>query len=226
MALEPTPVAANPAPVEALDRFDGPTLPAAFQWLRTPEPEYIFSLTDRPGHLRLFGRETIGSHFEQALVARRQTAFRYDVRTLVDYEPEHFQQAAGIVAYYNSTKYHFLQITAGDAGEKLIQVLSVLPNGEGQSLMGPAVSAPPGQVELRAVVDHEALRFAFRSERATEWTWLPQRFDASILSDEATLAGLPNFTGAFVGMACQDMSGSGYPADFHYFHYVERLDDD
>ncbi|WP_294307884.1 glycoside hydrolase family 43 protein [uncultured Sphingomonas sp.] len=223
---EPTPVAANPAPVEAHDRFDGPTLPAAFQWLRTPEPEHIFSLTERPGHLRLFGRETIGSHFEQALIARRQTAFRYDVRTLVDYEPEHFQQAAGIVAYYNSTKYHFLQITAGDAGEKLIQVLSVLPNGEGQSLMGPAVSAPPGQVELRAVVDHEALRFAFRSERATEWTWLPQRFDASILSDEATLAGLPNFTGAFVGMACQDMSGSGHPADFHYFHYVERLDDD
>jgi xylan 1,4-beta-xylosidase len=223
---EPTPVAANPAPVEALDRFDGPTLPAAFQWLRTPEPGHIFSLTDRPGHLRLFGRETIGSHFEQALVARRQTAFRYDVRTLVDYEPEHFQQAAGIVAYYNSTKYHFLQITAGDAGEKLIQVLSVLPNGEGQSLMSPAVSAPAGPVELRAVVDHEALRFAFRAEGATEWTWLPQRFDASILSDEATLAGLPNFTGAFVGMACQDMSGSGHPADFQYFHHVERLCDD
>ncbi|MEJ8629472.1 hypothetical protein P0F65_05840 [Sphingomonas sp. I4] len=46
-------------------------------------------------------------------------------------------------------------------------------------------------------------------------------FDASILSDEATLPGLPNFTGAFVGMACQDMSGSGHPADFQYFHYAE-----
>ena len=92
--------------------------------------------------------------------------------------------------------------------------------------MGPAVPAPAGPVELRAVVDLEALRFAFRAAGAAEWTWLPQDFDASILSDEATLAGLPNFTGAFVGMACQDMSGSGHPADFRYFHYVERLGDD
>ena len=34
-------------------------------------------------------------------------------------------------------------------------------------------------------------------------------FDASILSDEAQTPGTPNFTGAFVGMACQDMAGTG-----------------
>ena len=37
--------------------FDDTTLPIEFQWLRTPRPEDIFSLTDRPGHLRLYGRE-------------------------------------------------------------------------------------------------------------------------------------------------------------------------
>ena len=31
-----------------------------FQWLRSPWPDELFSLTARPGHLRLFGRETIG----------------------------------------------------------------------------------------------------------------------------------------------------------------------
>jgi xylan 1,4-beta-xylosidase len=41
------------------------------------------------------------------------------------------------------------------------------------------------------------------------------------LSDEATLPGLPNFTGTFIGMACQDVSGAGLPADFGYFHYIE-----
>jgi beta-xylosidase len=34
-----------------------------------------------------------------------------------------------------------------------------------------------------------------------DWRWLPQQFDASIVSDEATMPGLANFTGAFVGMA-------------------------
>jgi xylan 1,4-beta-xylosidase len=37
-----------------------------------------------------------------------------------------------------------------------------------------------------------------------------------------TVPGLPNFTGAFVGMACQDMAGTLQPADFDYFEYHER----
>ena len=54
------------------------------------------------------------------------------------------------------------------------------------------------------------------------WNWLPELFDASILSDEATAPGAPNFTGAFVGMACQDMSGTAHAADFDWFEYRER----
>jgi xylan 1,4-beta-xylosidase len=33
---------------------------------------------------------------------------------------------------------------------------------------------------------------------------------------------MANFTGAFVGMACQDMSGVGRHADFDWFEYRER----
>ena len=79
----------------------------------------------------------------------------------------------------------------------------------------------PGPVQLRVEVDFERLHFAYRVE-GKEWTWLPQSFDASILSDEATAPGLPNFTGAFVGMACQDLAGTGRPADFDCFEYRER----
>ena len=64
--------------------------------------------------------------------------------------------------------------------------------------------------------------FAWRLAGDREWHWLPEMFDASILSDEATAPGLANFTGAFAGMCCQDMSGSGLHADFDYFEYHER----
>jgi xylan 1,4-beta-xylosidase len=57
---------------------------------------------------------------------------------------------------------------------------------------------------------------------AGDWQWLPQVFDASILSDEATAPGLPNFTGAFVGVACQDTAGTAAAADFDWFEYRER----
>ena len=55
-----------------------------------------------------------------------------------------------------------------------------------------------------------------------DWRRLPQQFDASILSDEATAPGFPSFTGAFVGVACQDMAGTALPADFDFFEYRER----
>ena len=52
-----------------------------FQWLRSPWPDELFSLTERPGYLRLYGRETIGSLFRQSLVARRQQAHCYSAAT-------------------------------------------------------------------------------------------------------------------------------------------------
>jgi xylan 1,4-beta-xylosidase len=77
---------------------------ADFQWLRTPWPEELFSLTARPGHLRLYGRETMGSQFRQALVARRQQAHCYSASTVVEFEPEHYQQAwCATTAAPNST---------------------------------------------------------------------------------------------------------------------------
>ena len=60
--------AAPEAPEPVRRDFDGTELPPEFQWLRTPEPEKLFALTGTA--LRLYGRESIGSWFEQALVAR------------------------------------------------------------------------------------------------------------------------------------------------------------
>ena len=202
--------------------FDTTEIPQAFQWLRTPYPEHLFSLTERPGHLRLYGRESVGSRFTQSLLARRQQAFRFTAETSVDVSPSNFQQAAGLICYYNATKFHFLQITTDDNGGRQVQVLSAVPLEGECSLVTEPLAVPPGPVELRVEIDHEIARFAFRPQGTSDWRLLSQLFDASILSDEATLPGLPNFTGAFVGMACHDLSGAKMPADFAYFRYCER----
>jgi xylan 1,4-beta-xylosidase len=214
----------NPHPFVAAperDDFDSPTLAMDFQWLRTPYPETIFSLTARPGHLRLYGRETIGSLFTQALVARRQQSHCYSAETQMDFEPAHFQQAAGLVCYYGGNKFHYLHVTHDERHGRHLRVMSALPDAP----VGDAFTAPialaPGPVGLRVEVDEERLYFAYR-HAAGPWQRLPQTFDASILSDEAQMPGTPNFTGAFVGMACQDMAGTGAPADFDYFTYIER----
>jgi xylan 1,4-beta-xylosidase len=215
-ALPPHPFPLPPVREE----FDAPELPVDFQWLRTPYPEEIFSLTARPGHLRLYGRETIGSLFTQALVARRQQAFCYSAETVMDFEPEHFQQAAGLVCYYGAGKFHYLHVSRDDAGKHL-RVMSALPDQPVADAFTAPVPLAPGKIHLRVEVDYERLYFAWRQDGG-DWQFLPQQFDASILSDEATVPGNPNFTGAFVGMACQDMAGTAAPADFDYFVYKER----
>jgi len=223
---DPTPMlpALAPAPWREPEwdgGFEETALPPELQWLRTPYPEDLFSLTARPGHLRLYGRETVGSQFCQALVARRQQHFRYSATTRLEFEPADFQQAAGLICYYNSTKFHYLHVTR-DGAARQMQLMTASPDEGGCAMTVVAESLPEGAIELRAEVDLDALRFAWRGDGQEAWRELPTTLDASILSDEASLPGLPNFTGAFVGMACQDVSGGATPADFAFFRYEGR----
>ncbi|MDE2134697.1 MAG: glycoside hydrolase family 43 protein [Alphaproteobacteria bacterium] len=209
-------------PAPEREDFNAPALPLAFQWLRSPRPDELFSLKARPGFLRLFGRETIGSLFRQALVARRQQSHCYSAATVMEFEPEHFQQMAGLVCYYGGSKFHYLYVSHDDTAGKHIRVMSALPDQPQSDSFTPPIAIARGKpVHLRVEVDFERLRFAFRMDDG-DWQWLPQQFDASILSDEAAAPGSPNFTGAFVGMACQDLAGTGLPADFDFFEVKER----
>jgi xylan 1,4-beta-xylosidase len=114
-----------------------------------------------------------------------------------------------------------LHVTHDEEHGRHVRVMSCTPDSPQADAFTAPVPIPDGPIELRVEVDYERLRFAFRIGGA-EWRFLPELFDASILSDEATAPGAPNFTGAFVGVACQDMSGTGHPADFDFFEYRER----
>jgi xylan 1,4-beta-xylosidase len=210
------------APQHVRADFDSADLPADFQWPRSPSPDELFSLTARPGHLRLFGRETVGSTFRQSLVARRWQAHCFSAATQVEFEPRHFQQMAGLICYYGQPKFHYFYISSDETHGKHARVMSSLPDSTVGDAFTAPIPLPNGKpVQLRCEVDEERLLFGYRLPDG-DWNWLPLHFDASILSDEAAAPGAPNFTGAFVGMACNDMSGAGLHADFDYFEYVER----
>ena len=204
--------------------FDSPKLPIDFQWLRTPWPEELFSLTERPGYLRLYGRESIGTTFKQTLVARRQQAFCFSAETVIDFEPEHYQRMAGLVCYYNSTKMHYLYISHDEEVGKHLRVMSCIPDAmQADAFTAPIKITVGKPVHLRVEVDYERLHFAYKVDGVDkDWNWLPQQFDASILSDEAIAPGQCSFTGNFVGLACSDLSGTNHHADFDYFEYKER----
>jgi len=209
-----------PAPLSRVS-FDTSELPAEFQWLRSPWPAELFSLTECPGRLRLYGLDSPGSLFRQSMVARRQEAHCFSAGTRIEFGPQHFQQLAGLICYYNSAKFHCLYLSRDESHGRYVRVMSCLPDlGRADDVTTP-FPISDGPVELRVEVDYERLRFAYRAG-AEEWRWIPQVFDASIVSDEAGPPFYPNFTGAFVGICCQDLAGTRRPADFEYFDYAGR----
>ena len=140
----------------------------------------------------------------------------------MEFEPQHFQQMAGLVCYYHSSKFHYFYVSRDEESGKHLRVMSAVPDQVTSDAFTPPIAIAGGvPIELRVEVDYERLRFAYRLQPGA-WLWLPQQFDASILSDEASAPGLPNFTGAFVGVACQDLAGTAMAADFDWFEYRER----
>ena len=202
--------------------FNEEDLPDVFQWLRTPYPDRLFSLTARRGHLRLFGRESVGSYFEQALVARRQTDHNYQAETLVEFQPETAQQTAGLIAYYGRYQFFYLAITFDEALGRVLTLLACpgdYPSGALASPLDEPVELPgTGPVAMKVTVEDMALRFEFKVD-GQEWQRVGPAFDATVLADESGRGAHSNFTGAFVGMHAMDTSGQAKPADFDYFCY-------
>ena len=218
----------EPVIVTQFDDFQSTELDSVYQWLRTPYPEKLFSLHEEPGKLRLYGMESPGSLYEQALIARRQTDFVCEATTAVDFEPESFLQLAGLICYYNSCKFHYLYISTDDDIGKHIGIMSCEANrttAVSYPIHENRVSLPKGSpVWLRASVNNARLVFSW-SVDGDKWQEIPVELDQSLLSDEAGINGGEQFTGAFVGMTCNDLSGRRKHADFDFFNYAGKDSD-
>ncbi len=217
------PVPAMRKPAQRIERrFDTADLPLEFQWLRTPYPERLLTMTGSA--LRLHARESIGSWFEQSLVARRQEHHSFRAETELAFNPCNFQQAAGLVHYYNRYKFHFVAVTWHETAGRSLTLMSC--NGDwpdGRLTFPPAEPVPLGgasKVKLAAQVDGPDLQFHF--DIGAGWQPFGPALDASVVSDEGGRGEHASFTGAFIGMAAFDTSGSAIAADYSFFSYDPR----
>ena len=176
-------------------------------------------MNDNPGHLRLYGRESLTSKFTQAHVARRWQHFNFTAETKVAFNPESFQQAAGLVNYYNTENWSALQITWNEEKGRILD-LTICDNFTfEQPLRGNEIVVPNDveYVSLRVEVNTNIYEYSYSFDGET-WEKIPVQLYSYKLSDDYIRGG-GFFTGAFVGMQCQDTSGERKPADFDYFMY-------
>ncbi len=198
------------------DTFDRDTLDVNFSTLREPVSSDWLSLAERPGFLRLYGRESLVSRFDVSFVARRFQHFRFRAQTSLDYEPETWQQTAGLVCFYNNLNYYYLFVSCDDDGNR---VLGLMYSDNGKTSYprdNLTIVNDWKRIHLRVMVAEREMRF-FASPDENSWQQVGDVHESTKLSDEYTKGW--GFTGAFVGVTAQDLRGTKKFADFGYFDY-------
>jgi xylan 1,4-beta-xylosidase len=215
----------SPAPAPAPDEsgFGNTSINPHFQSLRLPVTDDWCRLP-APGVLELTGRESLSSLHRQSLVARRVQSFHTTATVSLDFQPAHFQQLAGLVCYYNTYHWLYAYVSRGGNGERVLQVLACDKYQVSEMLPEPVVLPKEGTVGLRLDWNGPDVQF-FYAITADEWRKAGSCLDGSILSDDyvqdAEHRYRPAFTGAFVGVCCQDLSGQGGMATFSNWEYRE-----
>lgn len=198
------------------DDFDQETMDIEFQSLRIPLDETYYSLSERKGYLRLYGRAGLASKYDQSLFARRWTEFQFQASTCLEYEPTVFKNMAGLICMYDYDNYFYLHVTHDEDLGRCISLLTA----ENKKYEYPIGFLPIGEanrIYLKVTVDHDKLQFYYSTTSEEGFEKIGPVLDASILSDEACNEGW--FTGAMVGICCQDLTGFRTYADFDYFEY-------
>lgn len=216
LARETCPESALPqwpvTPIPETDFFDAPELQPCYYAPRQA-PGRFASLKARPGRLRLRGGESLCSLHEVSLLARKLTSLCTEVTTCLEFSPETFRHSAGLVVYYDNMNYAYLEKSWREERGEVLR-LRRLENGERTDLPVEGIPVPAGPLWLRVTIYGRVTRFSWSSDGA-QFQKLGPDFDTSTFSDEYCKFG--EFTGTFVGMACEDTLYHARTADFSCF---------
>lgn len=195
------------------DDFEEKALSLDYQSLRIPMDENYLSLSARPGWLRMYGRSGLSSRFSQTLIARRMREYCMEASACVEFEPEVFKQMAGLIFLYDCDNYLYLHISRDEDVGKCITLLKA-ENKKYEYLTDYIPVREKEALYLKMETRNAMTRFCYGySEK--DWQEIGPLINASFLSDEACDEGW--FTGAMIGICCQDMTGFGRYADFDWF---------
>ena len=212
--LDEHPFEVDSKSTHCFDDFDSTELDTEFNTLREPPDDSWLSLKERSGFLRLYGRESLYSKPRQSLVARRIKHFETTASTVVDFEPDEgeFQQAAGLIFYYDTIDYHYLFISSDEKG-KYLDILTC-EAGHAMDYVGTRVPLRPGPVYLKGEMNYGDLQLYYAVVK-DQWKPIGPLLDATVLSDEYKVE--VKFTGAYAGVCVQDITGRKRHADFDWF---------
>lgn len=203
---------AQPWPgAEPVDHFDAGTLDTAvWNLLRGPASD-TYSLTERPGHLRLrLLPRTLAERGTPAFAGRRQQHIDFTAETALDFTPGSPADAAGIAVLQNPEHHITLLVTAGPAGGPVVRLTE---RRAGTDTVRGELPLRPGPVRLG--VRARGQDYTFSCAQAPEGSRDVGTVDGRFLSSQ--VAG--GFTGVYLGPYATGPAGGTGHADYDWFRY-------
>jgi alpha-N-arabinofuranosidase len=199
----------------ACDNFEAERLDGCWNFLRTPREDF-YSLTERPGHLRLRLRpQMLSEQVHPSFVGRRQQHINFAARAVMDFSPQTANECAGIVLLQNNN-FHFRFVITQAEGKGSVVRLTRREQGE-ETILAEQPVEETGRIYLKVETSGQDYSFYIAST-PEDWQAVAQAVDGRILS--TPVAG--GFVGAYIGMYA---SSNGQPgqnvADFDWFEYRE-----
>lgn len=202
-------------PAEARDDFDRPDLDLAWNVLRYPDPG-TWSLTERPGFLRLHGLAVgLDDHGSPAWVGRRQRDHCCTVTARLEFAPRCREEEAGLCAMMNASHHYEVALRGDGAGGREAVVRRRIGSLVAEVLQVPLPAAGAVELQIAATPGDYGFRFRGDGQAWSEWV----KGEARYLSKE--VAG--GFTGVYFGLyATGHGSPCSGPADFDWCEYVTQ----
>lgn len=165
--------------------------------------------------LKMRGRDGLNSHYDQSLIARRIDSSDVTITTKFRFEPDWEKHLAGLVFIYDTRHWHYCYVSRNNVTKaKELNVLTCDNKKMSYPLKKTITIKEDTPIELRGIVKGSKLQFAYNDGDGFENAG--DCVDINILTDEHVYLG---FTGAMVGICCQDLFRKEKCAEFEWFDY-------
>jgi alpha-N-arabinofuranosidase len=207
---EPVPPAHPWPATPARDDFNAPVLGLDWNTIG-PLGASTYSLSERPGFLRLHGQEALLSFASPAaFVGRRQTEWKGQSVAQMEFEPASANEEAGLTVFM-SPNFHYEIFKTVEDGHPVVVLRKKVGD---MQVLAAEIEVHEGAILLRIDSDADQYRFYY-AESSDNWKLLGTGLERMISSEVANV-----WTGAYIGMYS---SGNGkkctVPADFDWFEY-------
>lgn len=200
------------------DDFDSEKLSLDWEFVRTPD-NGSWSLTERPGYLRLWTRDGQLSEIRaKNTLLRREQELSYTAETKLEFAPDLDGEQAGLTCYYSTATYARCSLCY-EGGRKLQLVIN---RNHGEELVAEVAGVKEGPVYLRVVVEGLTRTFTY-SYDGVHWEQVGVLHNCIYLCDEGVPDDPKRHTGTLVGIYANNGGcGSRKAADFDYFQYKDE----